>query len=67
MKSNGSDNEAKEAVNAAEKLAARFKPYMDYEIPLTGVTHRLIILEKSASTPKGYPRKFTKVSKSPLI
>ena len=42
------------------------KKTVDYTIPTSDVTHRLLIIEKTAPTPKGYPRAFAKIKKSPL-
>ena len=43
-----------------------YKPRVDYEIPGTGVTHRVVVVEKISPTPKGYPRRWAKIQKAPL-
>ena len=43
------------------------RPHSDYTIPGTEVTHRVVTVEKVRPTPKGYPRRWTKIQKSPLV
>jgi len=66
MKSTSSDEELKEAAGAIKKLGGRVVDQLDYTIPGTDVTHRIIRIEKIAHTPKGYPRRFAKITKAPL-
>ena len=66
MKSTGCDQELAEADHAVKVLGGRVTQVEDYAIPGTGVTHRLIIIQKAAPTPKGYPRKWTRIQKNPL-
>lgn len=66
MKSVESDEELHEAENAIKRLGGTLKKTVDYTIPTSDVTHRLLIIEKTAPTPKGYPRAFAKIKKSPL-
>ena len=66
MKSTGSDQELEEAAHAVKLLGGRLKGVYDYLIPGTEVTHRLIAIEKTAPTLRGYPRKWGKMQKQPL-
>lgn len=66
MKSVESEGELHEAENAIKRLGGTLKKTVDYTIPTSDVTHRLLIIEKTAPTPKGYPRAFAKIKKSPL-
>ncbi len=66
MKSVESDEELHEAENAIKRLGGTLKKTVDYTIPTSDVTHRLLIIEKTAPTPKGYPRAFAKIKKNPL-
>ena len=66
MKSTGSDQELAEADHAVKVLGGRVTEIHDYAIPGTDITHRLIVMEKTAPTPKGYPRKWTRIQKNPL-
>lgn len=64
MKSNKTDEE----IQAAEAIIARLggeKPFvMDYLVPGTEVYHRIVTVYKGESTPKGYPRKWTKMKEA---
>ncbi|MCI9352357.1 MAG: 16S rRNA (guanine(527)-N(7))-methyltransferase RsmG [Lawsonibacter sp.] len=66
MKSTGSGQELEEAAHAIKLLGGRVQAVHDYPIPGTGVTHRLIIIQKTAPTLKGYPRRWAKIQKDPL-
>ena len=67
MKSVGSDDEIKEAARAIKLLGGRIEQQVDYPIPGTDVMHRVVLIKKVAPTPKGYPRQFAKIKKSPLV
>ena len=67
MKSTDSEEEINEAKAAIRKLGGRIEKVIDYPIPDTDVTHRLIIIRKETATPKGFPRRFSKIQKSPII
>lgn len=62
--------ESEEEINAAKKaiatLGGRIEKCVDYAIPGTEVSHRLVFIKKVAPTPKKYPRAFAKIKKSPL-
>ena len=66
MKSTGSGRELEEAGRAIRILGGTVADTEDYSVPGTGVTHRLIQIEKRAPTPKGYPRRWAKAQKAPL-
>ena len=66
MKSVDSGDEVDKASRAIAKLGGRLLPRVDYEIPGTGVTHRVVVVEKISPTPKGYPRRWARMQKTPL-
>ena len=66
MKSVESDDEIRSAENAIRKLGGKIVRTEDYIIPTSDVKHRLVMIEKIAPTPKGYPRAFAKIKKAPL-
>mgnify|MGYP001038490165 FL=1 len=66
MKSTGSDEELAGADHAVRLLGGRVANLEDYAIPGTGVTHRLVVIEKLAPTLRGYPRRWSKIQKQPL-
>lgn len=66
MKSTRSDEELAEAKHAIETLGGALERVVDYTIPTSDVTHRVIVIEKKRPTPKQYPRAFGKIKKSPL-
>lgn len=66
MKSVDSDEEINAAKNAIKTLGGKIAAIEDYTIPTSSVVHRLVIIEKTAPTPKGYPRAFAKIKKFPL-
>lgn len=66
MKSTDSDGELDRALPAIHTLGGRVEGCIDYEIPRTNVTHRIIIMEKTGQIPEKYPRKWAKIQKSPL-
>ncbi|MDE6108514.1 MAG: 16S rRNA (guanine(527)-N(7))-methyltransferase RsmG [Oscillospiraceae bacterium] len=66
MKSVESGAEVKAGENAVKQLGAKALGHWDYAIPGAGVTHRLVGTEKISPTPKGLPRSWGKIKKSPL-
>ena len=66
MKSVDSDAELEEAQKAIATLGGRVTDVKDYVIPGTGITHRVIFVQKMKETPQKYPRAFAKIKKSPL-
>lgn len=66
MKSTNSDQELEDAAHAIKRLGGRVAGVKDYPLPGTEIIHRLIVIEKLTSTPKGYPRRWAKIQKEPL-
>jgi len=66
MKSTDSDEEISQAENAVKTLGAAFYKTVDYQIPGTEIIHRAVLIKKTESTPEKYPRRFSKIQKSPL-
>lgn len=66
MKSVDCGAELEQAGRCVSRLGGRLHKSWDYEIPGAGVAHRLVIVEKISSTPKGYPRRWAKIQKAPL-
>ena len=66
MKSDDCQEELNRAGRAISILGGQLKPMDRYQIPGTGITRRVVVIEKVAPTPKGYPRRFAKMKKSPL-
>lgn len=66
MKSVDSTEELSRAEGGIRLLGGQVARQVDYEIPHIGVTHRLVLVDKTAPTPKQYPRRWAKVQKSPL-
>lgn len=66
MKSIDTGDEQKAAEPAVHILGGRLLPPVDYRIPGTEITHRLILIQKITVTPGGYPRRFSAIKKSPL-
>lgn len=58
--------EVDQAVNAIETLGGRVKETHEFVLPGTDITHSMVVVEKIKETPKKYPRKAGKPSKSPL-
>ena len=67
MKGTDSDEEIDQAQTAVRTLGGCLEEIRDYTVPGTDVRHRLVIIRKTDRTPSGYPRKFAKISRSPLI
>ena len=66
MKSVDSDGETAEAARALALLGGEVESTVDYPIPGTDVVHRVLVIRKTAPTPKKYPRRFAKIQKEPL-
>jgi 16S rRNA (guanine527-N7)-methyltransferase len=66
MKSVDSDEELKAADHGIRLLGGRVEELVDYPIPGTDVTHRVVVIRKEKPTPKGFPRRFAKIQKAPL-
>ena len=66
MKSVDSGDELDRAQAAIETLGGKLAGTYDYQIPHTAVRHRVVVIDKTAPTPSGYPRRWAKMQKSPL-
>jgi len=66
MKSTTCGEELAAAGKGLALLGGKVKELYDYSIPGTEVAHRVVVVEKAAPTPKGYPRRWAKMQKSPL-
>lgn len=66
MKSSHSEEEIESAQHAISILGGQIGWIKDYSIPGTDVVHRIICVEKIASCPKKYPRRFAQIKKQPL-
>lgn len=66
MKSLESGPEVESGQNAVKRLGGKAPEYLDYLIPGTEVTHRLVTVRKLSPTPKGFPRPWGKIKKCPL-
>ena len=66
LKGPDAEQEVEQAAGALEKLGGRLTEIQDVTIPHTDLSHKLVLIEKIAPTPKQYPRKAGKISKAPL-
>ena len=66
MKSTGCEAEVDAAGRAIRLLGGALRESLDYVIPGTDVTHRLVVIAKVSPTPKKYPRAFAQIKKQPL-
>lgn len=66
MKAVDSDAEIDAARGAIGQLGGRIEDVRDYQIPDTGVRHRVVLIRKVRPTPAQYPRPFAKIKKNPL-
>ena len=66
MKAAGCQAEVDGAARAVAVLGGRLRPAYPYTIPGAGVERKVIPIEKRSPTPKGYPRRWARIQKSPL-
>ena len=66
MKSVDCGGELDAARPAIQTLGGRVAGCCDYTIPHTQVTHRVVVVDKVASTPAAYPRRWARMQKAPL-
>ena len=64
MKGTAAREELAEAKNAIKKLGLKLDRVAEF--PVDGTAHTVIVLEKIAPTPAGYPRRYAKIKQSPL-
>ncbi len=66
MKSTQSDEEIAHAATCISHMGGKVVDVSDYTIPGTTVSHRVVSIQKMEATPDRYPRKWSKIQKSPL-
>lgn len=66
MKSVDTEEEIDQAKPAIKTLGGKIEKVADYPVPGTDIIHRAVVIRKIGKTPKGYPRRFAKIQKSPL-
>lgn len=66
MKAVGSDEEIEQAGHAIRLLGGKLERVQDYTIPGTDRQGRVVWIRKVKPTPAKYPRRFGKISSSPL-
>ena len=66
MKSVDSVEEIDQAKNAIKTLGGKIERVVDYPVAGTDIVHRAVVIRKNGKTPKGYPRRFAKIQKTPL-
>ena len=66
MKAVDSEAELNAAKNAIKLLGGQIERVVDYPIPGTDVTHRLVFIKKVRQSGQKYPRAFAKIKKNPL-
>ena len=66
MKSVDTEEEISASRTAVKVLGGRIQAVSDYTIPTTEVVHRVVCIQKTAPTPKKYPRRFALIKKQPL-
>lgn len=66
MKGRDSDEELAAAAHAISMLGGRVERIVEYIIPNTDITHRLVIIRKKKPTPGQFPRPYRKISAKPL-
>lgn len=64
MKGTAAREELAECTGAMKKLGLKLEAVKEY--PIDGTNHAVIVLRKTAPTPKQYPRRFAKIKQSPL-
>ena len=66
MKSVESEEEVAAGASAVKRLGGKALGHLDYPIPGTEITHRLVGVKKTSPSPKGLPRSWGKIKKAPL-
>ncbi len=64
MKGTAAREELAEAKNAIKKLGLKLERVAEF--PVDGTAHTVIVLEKIAPTPAGFPRRYAKIKQAPL-
>ncbi len=66
MKSSKSDEELQAAEKIIRTLGGEKTDMAEYKVPNTDVFHRIVTVHKGRPTPKGYPRKWTKIKEAKI-
>ena len=66
MKGPAAEEELREAETAIRVLGGSVRELVSCPVPGTDVTHRAIVIEKTARTPALYPRRWAKIQKTPI-
>ena len=66
LKGPGVREELSEAERSVRLLGAELEEVYDYALPGEDMRHNIVVLRKTAPTPKQYPRRFAQMKKSPL-
>lgn len=66
MKAERCDGEIAAAIPAVTLLGGRLLEPYRYRVPGTEVDRQVVVIEKIAPTPLGYPRRWAKIQKAPL-
>ena len=66
MKSSKSDEEVQAAEKIIRTLGGENLQVSEYQLPDTDVSHRIVTVNKGRPTPKGYPRKWTKIKEAKI-
>ena len=66
LKGPAAEEELAEAQRAVKLLGAEAEEVFDYALPGEDLRHNIVVLRKTAPTPKAYPRRFAQIKKSPL-
>ena len=64
MKGSAAREELAECTSAIKKLGLQLESVKEFSID--GASHAVIVLRKTAPTPKQYPRRYAKIKQSPL-
>lgn len=64
MKGAAAREELNECGNAIKKLGLKLEDVKEF--PIDGASHAVIVLRKTAPTPKQYPRRYAKIKQAPL-
>jgi len=66
MKGKSAAEELLEARDAISTLGGGASDIFYYDIPFSDITHAVVRVKKVSPTSAAYPRRFTKIQKSPL-
>lgn len=66
MKSTESELEIRNAEGAIAVLGGKIQKVEEYHIPFTGISQRVVVIEKVKETPEKYPRRWAKMKNTPI-